>query len=132
MGPDQSDNYGQDQPVYRSWGEEQIARFLERHGFNFQYEYPLAVIDRGKVRVFYPDFQSPQFGMLIEYFGVNGKPTYNEQVKHKMAVYRQAGIEGLFLNRDSLRGNWPPRILGQMEGILQSRVERFRNQYGQT
>ena len=126
MGPDQSDNYGQDQPVYRSWGEEQIGRFLERHGFQFHYEYPLAVVDRGLVRLHYPDFQLPAFGLIIEYFGVNGKPRYDEQVKHKMVLYRQSGMEGLFLNRDSLRGDWPTRILGQMEDILQKRVERFR------
>ena len=132
MGRDQSDNYGQDQPVYRSWGEEQIARFLERNGFNFQYEYPLAVVDRGLVRLQYPDFQLPDLGMIIEYFGVNGNARYDDQVRHKMAIYQQSGIQGLYLNRDSLRGDWPTRILGEMEDILQSRVERFRNQYGQT
>jgi len=42
---------------YRSRGEEQIARFLERNGIAYQYEYPLAVIDQGKTRIYYPDFR---------------------------------------------------------------------------
>jgi len=125
MKSDQTGQYGKIGSQYRSWGEEQIARFLDRHGFNYHYEYPLALIDRGMVRLYYPDFQLPELGMIIEYFGVNGNPRYDEQVKHKMGIYRQVGIEGLFLNRDSLRGNWPNRILGQMEDILQNRLSKF-------
>jgi len=41
-------------PSYKNWGEEQIARFLDRNGIVYKYEYPLAVVDRGKVRVYYP------------------------------------------------------------------------------
>ena len=125
MESDRTGRYGKVDPQYRSWGEEQIGRFLDRHGFNYHYEYPLAVVDRGLVRLYYPDFQLPEFGMIIEYFGVNGKPRYDEQVRHKMAIYQQAGIEGLFLNKDSFKGDWPTRILAQMHDILQSRLDKF-------
>lgn len=110
---------------YKSWGEEQIARLVERNGIPCQYEYPTAVIDRGKVRLYYPDFRLPELGIVIEYFGVNGNPDYDDRTEHKIKVYKQAGIEGLFLTRDSLRGDWPARILGQIEGILQARLDRF-------
>ena len=109
-------------PPYQSWGEEQIARLLDRNGITFQYEYPLAVVDRGKVRIYYPDFRLPEYGMIIEYFGINGNPSYDECTKHKIKIYKKAGIEGLFLNRDSLRGDWPTKIVGQIEDILIKRL----------
>ena len=110
---------------YKSWGEQQIALLLDRNDIAFQYEYPLAVVDRGMVRLYYPDFRLPEYGMIIEYFGVNGVPRYDEQVRHKMAVYKQAGIEGLFLNRDSFKGDWPTRVMRQMQDILQNRLDKF-------
>ena len=116
-------------PSYKSWGEKQIARLLDRYGISFRYEYPTAVVDRGKVRIYYPDFTLPEYGIIIEYFGVNGKSAYDEQAKHKMKVYQQAGIEGLFLTRDSLRGDWPTRIVGQIEKTLSNRLEKLHNHY---
>jgi len=110
---------------YRSWGEEQIARLLERSGITYQYEYPLAILDRGHVRLYYPDFRLPEYGLVIEYFGVNGNSNYDEQAQHKIEVYKQAGIDGLYLTRDFLRGDWPGKILGGIEDILKGRLERF-------
>ena len=40
---------------------------------------------------------------------------------------KQAGIEGLFLTRDSLRGDWPTRIMNQIEGIIKGRLDKFYN-----
>ena len=113
--------------AYKSWGEEQIARLLDRNGIAHQYEYPAAVVDRGKVRIYYPDFRLPEYGMIVEYFGMNGNSDYNKQTKHKIEVYKQAGIDGLFLTRDSLRGDWPNKIIGQVEDILKQRLDRFYN-----
>ena len=110
---------------YKSWGEEQIARLLERNRISYQYEYPLAIYDRGKTRLWYPDFRLPEQGLIIEYFGMNGNSNYDEQTRHKVEVYKQAGIDGLFLTRDSLRGDWPTKIISQIEGVLKDRLDRF-------
>jgi hypothetical protein len=112
-------------PSYKSWGEEQIARLLDRNEISYQYEYPIAVFDRGKVRLLYPDFSLPELSLIIEYFGVNGDSEYDGQTRHKIELYKQAGIEGLFLTRDSLRGDWPARIMNQIESILKNRLDRF-------
>ena len=93
--------------AYKSWGEEQIARLLDRSRINYQYEYPVAVVDRGKTRIYYPDFRLPEYGLIIEYFGVNGDSGYDKRKRHKIEVYKKAGIDGLYLTRDSLRGDWP-------------------------
>ena len=111
----------------KSRGEVQIARLLERNRIKYKYEQPLAVIDRGKTRIWYPDFYLPEYAMIIEYFGVNGDSGYNERTKHKVDVYKQAGIEGVFLDESSLKGDWPNKIMGQVEDILKNRLDRFYN-----
>jgi hypothetical protein len=38
----------------------------------------------------------------VEYFGINGDSGYDDRTKHKIQVYKNAGIDGLFLISDSL------------------------------
>jgi hypothetical protein len=99
MGGPENNGGGGISPSYKSWGEEQIARLLERNGIAYQYEYPLAVVDRGKVRIHYRDFRLPEYSLVVEYFGVNGDADYDEQARHKMEVYKRAGVDALFLTR---------------------------------
>ena len=114
------------EPGFKSQGEIQIARLLDRQGIRYMYEHPLAVVDRGKARIWYPDFQLPEYGIVMEYFGVTGKGSYDDQVKHKMEVYGQMGLEGVFLKEPCFKGDWPGRVLDQIEGILQNRLKRFQ------
>jgi len=122
-------DYGEDpirrRPAYKSKAEVQIARLLDRERIAFWYEHPLAVIDRSKTRIWYPDFSLSGYGMIIEYFGMNDDPGYRKRTEHKMQVYRENGIEGVFLTEESFRGDWPARILRQIESILQGRLDRF-------
>ncbi len=126
MAKNNKDGRENSDPAFRSWGEEQIARLFERNTIAYQYEYPLAIQDQGKVRIYYPDFRLPEYGLIVEYFGVNNDPAYDKRTEHKIAAYKQAGIDGLFLTRDSLRGDWPNRILGQIEHLLHKRINRFQ------
>jgi hypothetical protein len=112
--------------AYRSRGEEQIARLLNRHGIAYKHEHPTAVVDHGKTKIWYPDFYLPEYGVIIEYFGMNDDPGYRKRAEHKMQVYRETGIEGVFLTEESLRGDWPARITRQIEGILEERTDRFQ------
>jgi len=112
-------------PAYKSKAEIQIARLLDRERIAFRYEHPLAVIDRNKTKIWYPDFSLSDYGMIIEYFGMNGDSGYRKQAEHKMQVYRQNGIEGVFLTEESFPGDWPAKIIGQIEGVLQGRLHRF-------
>lgn len=116
-----------EQRKYKSKGEEQIARLLGREGITYKYEQPIAVVDRGKTKIWYADFYLPEYGLVVEYFGINGSQDYDERTKHKLEVYRQNGIEGLFLTRNSFKGDWPTRIIGQIEAILENRLDRFYN-----
>ena len=110
---------------YKSKGEEQIADFLESRDIAFQYEYPLAIKDRDQVRIWYPDFRLPDYGMIIEYFGMNGNAAYNEQIAHKIFTYKEAGIEGIYLLESSLLGNWQEQILGRIEQSLEGKLRQI-------
>ena len=111
---------------YRSNAETQIARLFERSNICFNYEYPLAIVDQGLTRIWYPDFTLPAYGMIVEYFGRLSDPSYVERVNHKVDVYKRTGIEGLYLTEESFKGDWPKHVLDQIESILSQRMDRFR------
>ena len=116
---------------YKSRGETQIARFLGKNKIAYQYEHPVAVVDHGKTKIWYPDFSLPHYGMIIEYFGINGDSGYDERTKHKIEVYENNGIDGLFVKEDDLKGDWPAKILKGIEDILKNRLDRFYNQHAE-
>lgn len=111
---------------YRSRGEMQIARMLERHGLPFEYEQPVAVLDDGKPRIWYPDFHLRDQGILIEYCGLTGDRDYSMGVQHKQAVYMANGLTALLLTPDIFRGPWPDAILGYLEAVAAERLEAIR------
>ena len=112
---------------FKSWGETQIAALLDRNEIEYFYEHPLAIIDEGRPRIWYPDFQLVQYGLLIEYFGRNDDPDYAEGMRKKQAVYQANGLDALLLTRESLRGDWPKKILDSIELLLMERVLSFRH-----
>jgi hypothetical protein len=116
---------------FKSRGETQIARLFDRSNIAYRYEHPTAVVDRGKTNIWYPDFYLPEYGMIVEYFGVNGNRAYDAQARHKMEVYNDNGLEGLFLTEAAFKGDWPTRIIGQIEGVLTGRLDRFHQRQQQ-
>lgn len=123
--------YSRDEPAqvrqYRSWGEEQIARCLDRHGVPFLYEHPLAVVDHGLTRLWYPDFQLRNQGILIEYFGRTDDPDYAAGMGRKQAVYEANGLAAIPVTRDQLRGDWPGRLLGRIDRVLTERLVEWQS-----
>lgn len=115
---------------YRSRAEVRIAGLLDREGIAYRYEHPLAVVDQGKVWIWYPDFYLPEYGMILEYFGVNGDVTYDSRTEHKMRVYETTGVEGVFLNEDMLRLHGSIGITRQIGGVLQQRLRQFYSRPG--
>lgn len=86
-----------------SEGEKQIERFLRRCGFVCRYEDPLVVVERGRTRIWYPDYFLPEYGIVIEYAGLNGEE-YEAGLRHKKAVYEELGVPAIFVRADSFRG----------------------------
>lgn len=99
---------------------------LTRYRIPFLYEHPVAVVDRGLTRVWYPDLHLAGQGIFIEYAGLVDRPEYAASLAHKQEVYRHNGLTALLLDRDDLRGNWPDWILGRIEDVLADRLRAFR------
>jgi hypothetical protein len=97
------------EPPYRSRGEAQVGRLLDRYGIPFFHEYPTMVLDRGRYRIWHPDFTLPHHGgLIVEYAGMPDRPDYMEGIRHKERVYAANGLRALFLYPDDLRGpGWP-------------------------
>lgn len=110
---------------YGSSGERQIARALAGHGVRFLYEHPVAVVDRGKVRVWYPDLWLPDYCIAMEYVGIKDDADYSRRTAHRKAIFEEAGIPYLMIAKSDLHGNWPKRILADIHATLVERLDRF-------
>ncbi len=110
---------------YRSKGEYRIADFLDSSDIKFRYEYPLAVRDGSLVKIWYPDFQLPDYGTIIEYFGVGGDAAYDGQMAHKIEVYKQAGIDCISMLESSFSGDWREQIFDRIKTALEEKVDKF-------
>ena len=94
------------EPPYRSRGEAQVGRLLDRYGMPFLYEPPTLVLDGGRHRVWHPDFTLPTCGgLIVEYAGMPDVPGYMQGVRHKERVYAGNRMPALFLYPRNLR--WP-------------------------
>ena len=116
---------------FRSEGERQIARLLDTCGIQYCYEHPLAVVDRGKTRLWYPDFLLPEYGIIVECVGMRGSRAYDAQLEHKKNLYGQLRVPVVFFKSDSLRGYWPRQVLQRIEQLLEERLDRFRQLAGE-
>lgn len=116
----------QGQDFYKSEGERQIAWLLKSRGIRFHYEHPLAVVDRGKTRIWYPDFFLPEYGMVIEYIGMTGDSHYQKGVERKRDCYQAMGLPAILLDKEYFTGYWPGRLFSQIEDKLAHALSRFQ------
>ena len=122
----EQEDSGQEKHAWKSEGERQIGRWLERTGIRYLYEHPYAFVDRGKVRLAYPDFHLPELGVIIEYAGVNGSKEYEACLARKKAKLEEMGVPALFLNSDTFKGNWPRKLLERLVEIEEVRRRQIR------
>ena len=100
------------EPAYRSRGEAQVGRLLDRYGIPFFYEQPLVILDSGRHRTWHPDYTLPTYGnMIVEYAGMPDVPEYVQGIRHKQQVYTANGIPVIFVYPRDLTGPaWPERL----------------------
>jgi len=101
------------EPPYRSRGEAQVGRLLDRFGIPFYHEHPTLIYDRGRHRLWLPDFTLPTIDWLvIEYAGMPDVPEYMAGIRHKERVYRENWMRAMFLYPNDLRGpRWPEALI---------------------
>ena len=115
------DRLGPLEPPYRSRGEAQVGRLLDRYGIPFFYEKPLLLYDRGTRRVWHPDFTlTDAQRTVVEYAGMPDVPDYQAGIIHKQGAYAANGIPAVFIYPADLRGpDWPERVVRKIQGVYQ-------------
>ena len=99
---------------------------MAQAGLPHHYEHPYAVVDRGKVRVWYPDFYLPEMGVIVEYAGMNGLSSYQACLDHKKSRFNEMGVPALFLDETDLRGDWTARLVEWLVRIEEKRLAKTR------
>ena len=123
--PDLEEMLAKLEPPYKSRGEAQVGRFLDRYGIPFFYEQPLLIWDRGKHRTWHPDFKLPAYdGLILEYAGMPDVDEYMTGIRHKQRAYQANGIPALFVYPQDLeRSDWPRTLY---EKLAQARHQPIR------
>jgi hypothetical protein len=114
---------------YKSEGERKIAQFLKNTGIQFIYEEPTLIKDKDKVKIWYPDFTLPQYHIIIEYYGINGKPEYTDAVRHKQKAYEENQLDVIPIYPEHLQNNYQDRIIRNINQILYKRIYQFQNTF---
>lgn len=89
------------------------------------YEKPILVEDRGKQRIWYPDFWLPDYSIIIEYFGVTGEEAYDLAIKHKMQIYAQNHLNVIPFYPQTFETDWKDYVLRSIRKNLVRRVIDF-------
>jgi hypothetical protein len=92
------------EPPYRSRGEAQVGRLLDRAQIPFLHEQPTLIYDRGRHRIWRPDFTLPTYGgLIVEYAGMMDVPDYAAGIEHKAKAYARNEIPAVFVYPEDLR-----------------------------
>ena len=119
------DRLGAHEPPYRSRGEAQVGRVLDRYGIGFDYERPTPVTTDYGQRFWRPDFTLPGYDdLIVEYAGMPDRPDYMAGVRYKQHVYDRNGYAALFVYPGDLTGpDWPGRLVRRLDEAAQPRYQ---------
>ncbi|HSA30140.1 MAG TPA: hypothetical protein P5159_26700 [Phycisphaerae bacterium] len=117
-------------PPYRSRGEAQVGRLLDRYGIPFLHEYPTVIYDRGRHHLWHPDFTLPTYAsMIVEYAGMPDRPEYMKGIHHKRRVYRNNRLPAIFIYPRHLTSpSWPQRLYELISYAGQRALAGYRQQ----
>ena len=101
------------EPPYRSRGEAQVGRLLDRYKIPFFYEQPTLIYDRGRHHIWQPDFTLPKYnGLILEYAGMPDVTDYAAGIRHKERAYAANEMAALFIYPRHLQGRrWSERLV---------------------
>lgn len=97
--------------------ERQIAALFEKQEIPFIYEKPMAVVDHGKTKIWYPDF-TLSYGIVLEYFGMSGNKEYERRTLHKLRVYKKNQITVIAMYPKGLNRDWRTGLLAKISKKL--------------
>lgn len=90
-----------------------VGRVLDQYSIPFYYEQPTLIFDRGRHRIWRPDFSLPTHnGLIVECAGMMDIPDYADGIRHKRQAYEANGIPALFIYpEDLMERDWPERLV---------------------
>jgi len=99
-----------------------MAQFFRQYRIPFLYESPLLVFDRGRYRIWHPDFTLPGFdGLVVEYAGMPDIPDYMAGIRRKQNVFRSHRIPAVFIYpSETQRSGWRYHVLGRIHDAYQT------------
>ena len=111
------DRLGWAEPAYRSRGEAQVGRVLDRYGIPALYEQATPIYVRGRWRTWRPDFTLPSYDhLIVEYAGMPDRSDYVAGLRVKRDAYVQNGRPAVFIYPHDLRGPaWPLRMVAKID-----------------
>lgn len=114
------------EPPYKSRGEAQVGRLLDRYGIPFFYEHPRTVHDAGRQRTWHPDFSLFSYrGLVLEYAGMPDRPDYMQGIRKKQRVYAQNNIPAVFVYPQDLRGpQWQAQVIERIRSTYHASLGR--------
>jgi len=88
----------------------------------------LPVLDRGRHRIWPPDFSLLTYGgLVVEYAGMPVIEDDMRGIRHKERAYRANGLEAVFLYPDGLQGpQWPEHVMAKIRSAQGSRYGSIR------
>ena len=57
---------------------------------------------------------------------MNGDSSYNQQMAHKMEVYIEAGINGIYLTESTMKGPWQEMVIERIEQTLEGKLRKIQ------
>ena len=117
---------------FKSAGERRIADVLNKYGIAFFYEHPMAVQDQqNKLRIWYPDFFLPEYGIYLEFNGFEGNPNYDNGIMIKNSAYKKNGIDIIGITPSIQNGQLGNYIINQIYRIQRKRFTDIKSKiYG--
>jgi len=111
---------------FKSKGEYDIAEVLEKYSFPWRYEPPVAVKDGDKTKIWHPDFYTG-YGIYIEFFGMNGDPSYDKLTQHKLKVYEKNSLPVIPIYNSDLDEGAENAVMPLIYRMLNRREQNYIN-----
>jgi len=116
---------------YKSTGARKIAEYLKVGGIRFTYEKPVAVLDGGKTKIWYPDFYLDDYHLIVEYLGMTGNPECDRINGHKRSVYCENRYDVIEIYPSDFKADWQKtvdhRICSTLEGRLKDYISKRKS-----
>lgn len=119
-----------DSVLFKSGGEEAIARALDQLNLQFLYEPDLYLRDKDKRYIWHPDFYLPRYQTIIEYFGIEQDPCYDQMIKRKKRIYAENCYNLIPVYPATLRTNYQAYIAKGIRSGITSRLEDLDRRTG--